>query len=169
MAIYAKAAPAPVPAPEGLHSAVCCDVVDMGLVDTSYGTKELVRIVFQIADLHPTTQKRLTVSRTFTNSLGKKAKLRQTLEAWRGKPFTQKELDGTFDLEKLLGKPAQIQVVHALGRDGQVYGNIEALVPLGKGMTPLVVEGYEREQARGSARKNQPALVKDPDVEPVPF
>ena len=39
MAIYAKAAPASVPAPEGLHSAVCCDVQDLGLVETSYGTR----------------------------------------------------------------------------------------------------------------------------------
>jgi len=169
MAIYAKAAPAPVPAPEGLHSAVCVDVVDLGLVDTSFGKKEQVRLVFQIADLHPTTGKHLTVARTFTNSLSKKANLRQALQSWRGRPFDAHELDGTFDLERLVGVPAQIQVVHVLGENGQIYGNLEAIVPLGKGMTPLPVDGYVREQARGTARQNAPAPLKDPHVEPVPF
>ena len=34
------------PAPEGLHQAVCCDVVDLGLKNTPWGDKHKIRIVW---------------------------------------------------------------------------------------------------------------------------
>jgi len=35
-------------APEGLWPAVCVDVVELGLVETAWGKKEKVRLVWQI-------------------------------------------------------------------------------------------------------------------------
>ena len=42
------------------------------------------------------------ISETYTNSLGEKANLRKMLENWRGRAFTQEEMDG-FDLRNVLG------------------------------------------------------------------
>ena len=51
------------------------------------------------------------ISETYTNSLGEKANLRKMLENWRGRAFTQEEMDG-FDLRNVLGKACMISVVH---------------------------------------------------------
>src|SRR3990167_2490369 len=65
-----------------------------------------------------------------------KANLRKHLEAWRGKKFTKEELDG-FDVEKLLGVNCQLQVIHNLSDNGGTFANVQAIVPLGKGMVKI--------------------------------
>jgi hypothetical protein len=60
----------------------------------------------------------------YTASLHEKAQLRKDLEAWRGKKFTEEELEG-FDLTDVLGKYCMIQVVHSV--DGQ-YANVNAIM-----------------------------------------
>ena len=48
------------PAPEGVHQAVCVDVVDMGMVRSEKFNNEShkVRIVFQLNEINPETSKR---------------------------------------------------------------------------------------------------------------
>src|SRR5688572_1899141 len=110
------------PAPEGGHSAVCVDVVDLGIVKTEWKGKEKqvhkCRIVFEIGEQMENGQP-FTVSQQFTASLSEKANLRKFLEAWRGRPFTPEELAG-FDTEQLIHAPAVVQVVHR-EREGKVY------------------------------------------------
>lgn len=124
------------PAPEGLHQAVCCDVVDLGLVQTPWGEKSQVEIRWQLDGEDETRERRYMVSKRYTLSLNEKATLRQHLEAWRGRKFTPKELEG-FDLEVLLGVNGQVQVVHVLTEKGNIFANVQAVVPLGKGMTKM--------------------------------
>src|SRR5262245_30006045 len=93
-------------APDGLHAAVCVDVINLGDVATNWGTKPKVRIVWQLADEDPTTRRRYVVSRMYTLSLGPKASLRRDLESWRGKAFSPEELLGGFDLLRLIGANA---------------------------------------------------------------
>lgn len=52
----------------------------------------------------------ITTSRFYTNSLGEKANLRRDLEGWRGKAFTEDELQ-RFDLMNILGKPCMLTIV----------------------------------------------------------
>ena len=73
------------------------------------------------------------ISQRYTLSLGEKANLRKDLEAWRGRKFTKDELE-KFDLQKLLGHAAQLVVVHKEGKEGQVFANIQAIIPLSRGM-----------------------------------
>jgi hypothetical protein len=141
------------PASEGLHAAVCCDVVDRGIQETPWGKKHKCQISWQIEELNPDTARRQVISKFYTVSLHEKAALRKDLETWRGRKFTEEELNG-FDLEKLLGVNCQIQVVHNLSEDGRLFGNVQAIVPLGKGMTALRAEEYIR--------------VKDRDEKPGP-
>lgn len=55
------------------------------------------------------------VSGFYTNSLNEKSRLRPMLESWRGRPFTEEELDG-FDLQNVLGKPCLLSVIHKDGK-----------------------------------------------------
>jgi len=133
------------PAPEGLHQAVCVDVVDLGMQDNPFqpGQKRRRgRIVWQIDELMDSGE-RFTASRVFTISLNEQGALRPFLEAWRGKRFTPEELRG-FDLERLIGANCQLQIIHEPRREGGVFANVSNALPLPKGVEKLVPAGYVR-------------------------
>ena len=136
-----------VPAPQGLHRAVCCDVIDLGVIQTKFGAKEKCRIVWQIEDRQEDGKPYL-VSNMYTPSLAEKANLRKHLETWRGRPFTPEERRG-FDLEVLVGVNCQLQIIHNT-KDGSTYANVAAVVPAPKGAEPLQVDGYIRKKDRDS-------------------
>lgn len=136
------------PAPEGLHVAACCDVVDLGLVDGSFGPKHSIELHWQLEEENSGGD-RFVVRRRYTASLGEKATLRKDLETWRGKKFTPEELKG-FDLEKLIGVGCQVQVVHRLTDQGRTFANVQAVIPLGKGQKNPGVADYVRAQDRPS-------------------
>ena len=169
MPIYAKRPESTfTPAPEGLHPAVCCDVVELGTEVNSFngGLQEKVRIVWQLEDINQDTGKPYEASQKYTLSLHEKAKLCQHLEAWRGRKFTEEEVAG-FDLEKLIGVPCQIQIVHNIKEGGKTYANVQAVVPLGKGMVkPRVSVDYVRFKARqaNSGSNGEQFHASDDDV-----
>lgn len=150
-------------APEGLWSATCVDVVDLGLRPTQHGEKHKVRIVWQIEEKDE-RGRRYTASAMYTLSLHPEASLSKMLEAWRGRKFTDEERAG-FDLEVLIGIPCQIQIVQAPGKDGRIWGNVQACVPVAKGTVPIRPEGYtrqkDREQKNGHAGSEGPTKYDD--------
>jgi hypothetical protein len=159
------------PAPEGLHQGVCVDVIDLGLVTGQYGEKHKVEIRWQLDLLEDASTsnppRRFMVTNRYTLSLNEKATLRKHLEAWRGKLFTEEELAG-FDLEKLLGVNGQLQIIHNLSEKGRTFANIQAIVPLGKGMTKIrPSEDYVRMKDRTSTEPGH--TDPEPSEEEVPF
>lgn len=152
------------PAPEGLFQAVCVDVIDLGIVKSSFGDKHKVAIYWQIDQVNEESGKRFLVTKRYTASLNEKATLRKDLETWRSKKFTKEELDG-FDLEVLLGVNCQVQVVHNASDDGTIYANVQAVVPLGKGMTKMRPEGYVRKIDRDKPQ----APAEQGETEETPF
>lgn len=157
------------PAPEGLHSAVCCDVVDLGMMDNKFNPEKpqhKIRIVWQIEETDPENQdKRYIVSKMYTLSLHEKASLRKDLEGWRARKFTAEESKG-FDVEKLLGVPCQVQVIHNVSEtNGNTYANVQAIVPLGKGMAKLVPDSnYTRVIDRPKDGQSANGHAEDDDV-----
>ena len=138
-----------VPAPEGLHRAVCVDAVDMGMQETGYGPKHKVRVIWQIPEeINPETQKPFQVSKFFTLSLNEQASLRKDLETWRGRKFTPEELKNGFDIEKLVGVNCQLQVIHNLSDDGKIWANVQAVIPAAKGLPALRSQDYVRMKDR---------------------
>jgi hypothetical protein len=168
MAIVAKRSSSSssfVPCPPGLHQAVCVDVIDMGVIEVTYAGKtkrqHKVRLAWQIADLNPEDGKRYLAQRRYTLSLDDKASLRKDLESWRGKPFTLDELNG-FDLEVLIGVNCQINVAHE-NKNGETYANVTAIVPLGRGMQKLGLDGtYIRVKDRD--KSTEPADLTEDDI-----
>lgn len=167
------------PAPEGLHQAVCVDVVDRGMVETQFGVKHKVDVTWQVVPFDDDGGEerdeeghRFQVMQRYTASLHEKALLHQHLKAWRGKPFTKEEL-AAFDLEKLIGANAQIQVVHNLASNGKTYGNVQAIVPAGKKMTKLrPSEDYVRMNERaknGNGNGHGHAGAVEDDDSDLPF
>jgi hypothetical protein len=140
------------PVPEGTHFAVCDMVVDLGKQKTTYmgdtTIKPQVYIRWQIpAERTEWTdgdgvkhEGPMVIGKTYTASLGEKANLRKDLQAWRGKAFTDEELD-KFDISKLLGAPATITVTHKPKESGGVYANVASVGGLPKGMAKPQPEG----------------------------
>lgn len=127
-------------APQGLHQAVCIDVIDLGLMQTAWGPKHRVRIRWAI-DAQNSRGYPFWISATYNLTLGTSSKpsgLRKALESWRGKQFTDEEVK-CFDLDKVIGANCQLQVIHRPGDGGKVWANVQAVVPIGKNMVPMRV------------------------------
>lgn len=168
------------PAPEGVHQAVCVDVIDLGMVQSTFADEKTgqpkvqhkVNVVWQIGDKRD-DGKRHQLYKRYTLSLHEKAALRHDLESWRGKAFSFDELAG-FDVEKLIGANALVNVQHRQSADKtRTYANVVAIMPLAKGMPKMAAHDYQRQEPEPKA---QPPQVDDeasvPDYEegdPVPF
>lgn len=136
------------PHPEGQFRAVCVDVVERHGVETAWGRKNKVRLVWQ-TEANRDDGKPFLASASFNASLHEQSRLRPFLEAWRGRKFTRDELNG-FDLEALVGVQAVIQITHT-EKDGKTYDNVTAIMRPMKGLEPVHSSDYVRVQDREEA------------------
>ncbi|MDR3458072.1 MAG: hypothetical protein P4N60_11540 [Verrucomicrobiae bacterium] len=123
------------PHPEGIHPAICVDVMDLGLVETDFqGQKKMVNKVKLMFESEQKTDdgKPCTVSKNFTASLHPKAKLAEFLGKWRGRPVTPGE---SIDLQKLIGASCTLVVSHQKNLAGKTYASIDAVSKPTKKMT----------------------------------
>ena len=115
------------PHPEGIHPAVCVDVMDLGLVETDFqGVKKLVnkvKLTFE-SEAKGDDGKPCTVSKNFTASLHPKAKLAEFLGKWRGRPVAPGE---SIDLQKLIGACCTLVLSHQQNLSGKTYAAIDAV------------------------------------------
>lgn len=144
--------------PEGLHQAVCVDVIDRGLVEYEWkgkkGERREVSFVFQV-DARDEDDKQIlredgklfTVSSKFTASLGNNAKLVPFLEGWLGATIPPEVRENGFELEQLIGRNAQITVVQ-VEKNNKTYANIKGIAPIAKKTPKLKVEDYVRVKDR---------------------
>lgn len=126
------------PCPAGLHVGRCCDVVDKGIVETTYGPKHLVELRFQvIAD-----GLRYIVRRSFNASLHEKATLRRELVNCGALADV---VNSGNDLEVLIGRAVTLNIVHQVdAKDAaKTWANVTAILPGLDDQAPPVV-GYDR-------------------------
>ena len=154
--------------PEGIHQAVCVDIINLGEVETKFGTKPQVAVVFQLeceGGYRRTDGQRFEIRRMFNPTLTGSSTLKKFLEQWRGKSFDKAELEG-FQLAKLHKKNAQIQVIHKEGEKG-MYANIVSIQPHNLKLGSVIVpENYVRRIKKEDA---QAPPVPAPDDDEIPF
>jgi hypothetical protein len=115
------------PHPEGIHPAVCVDVMDLGLIETEFqGQRKMVNKVKLVFESEQKTDdgKNCIVTKNFTASLHPKAKLAEFLGKWRGRPVLPGE---TIDLAKLLGACCTLVISHQQNASGKTYASIDAV------------------------------------------
>lgn len=126
------------PVPAGTHHAVCYGVLAVGTQPSEKFTpRQKIIVSFEIPGERITIKDKdlpRGISKRYTLSLNEKASLRKDLQSWRGRPFTQEELNG-FDVSKLIGSNCLISVLHS-DRAGAVYADISGISALPKGMAP---------------------------------
>ena len=116
----------PVPE-EGLHTAVLVDAVNLGQLETPWGAKHKVSLIFELQTVDE-DGKHYVIGKRFTRSLNDKATLRKFLEKFRGSKYTPSELTEGVDLENLIGMSATLFIVHNETEE-RTYANIESILP----------------------------------------
>lgn len=140
------------PLSEGMHHAICYGIVDIGThFNPAFGKwTHQCYILFELPEERLQIEGKdlpRAISKKFTVSLHEKAELRKMLQTWRGKAFTQEELQG-FDIKKLMSANCYLQVIHNTKGD-KTYANIVGISPLPKGTdkrapeNPLVYFSFE--------------------------
>ncbi|TAN06133.1 MAG: hypothetical protein EPN38_09365 [Rhodanobacteraceae bacterium] len=124
--------------PAGMHLAICNLLVDAGMQPGSRAfpaLKHRLYLRFETPDQRveyehdgKKVEGPLAIGNWYVASMNAKATLRQHLEGWRGKKFSDEEA-GAFDIETVLGKPCTIMVME--GEDGKTY--LRGIGPAPKG------------------------------------
>ncbi len=115
------------PCPEYTGRAVCVDCTPLKKQQSQFGERDVFKVVFETTIEREDGNRFCAWSRNFTPTLNEKANLRKFVRGWFGRDLTKPEMDD-FDTESLVGKSAQIVVVHE-HKDGETYANIVACTP----------------------------------------
>lgn len=125
----------------GNHVARCIRVIELGTQRNEYQGKESFKkqtlVVWELPTEKMDDGKPFILSKWYTASLNEKANLRRDLENWRGKPFTEAELEG-FDQRNILEKPCLLNVIK--NDKGKVVIGSVAAVPKGTTVPPQINE-----------------------------
>lgn len=157
-----------VPAPAGTHVARCYSCIALGTQKSDiYADSFKIMLQFELPN-EPMEQPDgssapMVVSKEFTFSKGKKSNLRKMLESWRGKPFTDEQLEN-FEVSDVVGAPCMLTIVHQTAAGGGTYAKIEAITGVPKGLTcpPQFHKSikYEIEQGMDDTYKNLPDWIR---------
>lgn len=136
------------PHPAGSFGMRCVDVIDLGECVAAYPGRPSYlsykcALVFASGERHENGELVL-VTQEYTLSMNEKAKLRQHLESWRGKPYTEDQAKLGVPVDKLEGQCALIVVSHRDSRLGRTYATISGIGPLPKGMVVDDTSDYVR-------------------------
>lgn len=135
LTVSAESSPSFELPPAGAVAARCNRVIDLGSQESTFEGKTTLKrkilLSWELAELRADGSP-FQISRRFGLSLHENATLRAFLQAWRGRPFTDEELQG-FDLRKLINAPCLLNIGHT-SRNGKDYANILSISPLPKGM-----------------------------------
>ena len=166
-----------IPLPEtGTTRAVCCAVWDLGLQKSSYKGEDKIKhkivIAWEIDQLIDVPESDYNgmpymLSKTYTLSLYDNANLRKDLESWRGKSFTDAEIEKGLDVSTLYGINCLIGITHAPSKKdpSKIYPNISSILPPMKGaekMKPM--RGQNDEAPKWVSEKQSQALSEDFEI-----
>ena len=134
-----KKGPSLPPINGGTYPAVCVGVIDLGEQHNEKFNKYADKVLFiwelpsVLIDVEG-EQKPRWLSRDFSATLNEKSNLTKFLVSWRGKNFTEEELNGDgFDLKQMLGEGCLLQVI-VEEKEGKQYNRITGCVGLPAGM-----------------------------------
>ncbi len=128
------------PLPPGMHLARCYRIIDLGTQKVEWkGAVKLQPKVLVQWEVHGDDEEGkplltdkgdpLSISKTYTLSLGDNSRLRADLKSWRGRDFTAEEMAG-FHLRNILDKWCMLTVTHTAGDDGKTFANVSSVNPV---------------------------------------
>ena len=181
------------PHSDGQHGVICADVVNLGMKLESYQDtppyeSPKVCLVFVSGERQEEDNSLVVVTTEMTLSASDKANLRKFLEAWRGKSYSDEQVEEGLPLHKLQGQAGLISVEHVLTKKKRKFAKIVSIAPLPKGMPqpakellaeytrPKFLEDRKAEYAKQVAKYRVESGVKDDlpaesgeELDPLPF
>jgi hypothetical protein len=126
------------PLEAGSYRAICYGIVVLGTTYNPVFDNAQTKILFlwELPDERievNNEDKPRAISNTYTLSLNEKANLRQMLAGWRGRDFTEEELQG-FDLVNVLGAPCLLSTTIGVSKQGREFAKVSSVAKLPKGM-----------------------------------
>jgi hypothetical protein len=180
--------------PPGVQPALCVDVVDLGEQETPFldakGQKKRAHKIILVWQVEAYDEegnkveredgKPWLASKFYTLSLNEKAILRQDLDSWRGKAFTDEELELGFDVEKLLHVPCQLLLVVSKNKAGKEFMAVQSVMakhrndPLITPWPEFVREkdkpgGKDTRSPKEGGRVSQPQSAEEDEDLDLPF
>ena len=128
----------------GIHSAVCCDVIDLGEQQTNFGPKNQLQLKFRLGDQDKADGSPMYITRKYTQTLHPEGSLRKDLKSWRGQDLTADEKKEFNPDNVLIGAQAQVNIEEFTKGDGTPGSAIGAVLPPAKGQDVKVPADYER-------------------------
>lgn len=152
--------------PEGTHTAICYLLAMIGEQVNPFSGDLVNEVVvgWEVPGKRTDEGKPLLISGTYRASLHEKAKLRSHLEGWRGRRFSEEELEG-FDLRNIVSKPCLLSVVHTETQKGKTWAKIQSVMAVPKGTeVPAVPETeivmYDRDEHDETAFSKLPEWIQ---------
>lgn len=127
----------------GVYTAVSSAIIDLGLQKNEQFKKiqrkfmMIWTIIGEEVEINGEKQPR-TISKEYSFSLNEKSTLRKDLQAWRGKPFSEEELQG-FNILAVLNKACQLQIILE-EKNNKKYNNIAGIMSLPKNSNVPILE-----------------------------
>lgn len=127
--------------PAANHVARCYQMIEIGTIEDNFqGEVKMlhkVRLTFELpfetrVFKEENGEQPMSISKEFTLSMHEKSTLRQMLQSWRGKAFTEAEAK-KFDVAVLVGVPCMLNIIHKPKKDGEITAVISSITPLAKG------------------------------------
>lgn len=153
--------------PSGMHLARCYRIIDLGTQKSEYmgQTKYLHKIMLGW-EIHGTDDagqplkmkdgRPFAIFKNYTLSWSEKANLRLDLQSWRGRPFTQDEMQ-RFDLKNVLGAFCMLNIIERPGKnDNKMYTNVDGVTPV-----PSIIKQNGLPQG---INKNELFNLNEPDM-----
>jgi len=128
-----KQKPREIP-PAGSYNATCFAVVDLGTQNGPYGAKRQLWVSWELPEEETSRGKPHTVVRYYSLTASRKGNLRQDLESWFGRVFSDEELPQLDLIAELIGRTATIGVMHDVGKDGEPRAQITSIMLPRKGI-----------------------------------
>ncbi len=113
--------------PEGTQIGRCFRLIDLGTQFSRYwgNAKRKILIVWELPECAMKDGRPFSASKRYTLSFMENSTLRQDLQSWRGRVYTEQEIP--FDVQKILGHACLLNIT----RNGD-YSNIMAIMALQK-------------------------------------
>lgn len=132
------------PIPDGTYLGVCSMIVDLGMMysETYKKSQRKVMIGWQLPEetieVNGKPEPRVVTNR-YTATLSENGNLYRDLIAWRGRPFTEEELNA-FELVNIIGTSCLLTI--STSKNGErTYTNVTGVAKLLKGMAKGELSG----------------------------
>jgi hypothetical protein len=145
------------PHPDGIHPAVCVDIIDLGMEKENYDGRETMkpklRIVWETEE-KADNGRNMTLSRKVTKSLHEKSTFAELISKWRGRSLQAGE---EIAYTKLIGASCTLVIIHKSDAKG-IYALVDTVSKPTKKLQPSGHYDPNANRARINERRAKDGL-----------